>query len=230
METFNNWTDAFVSSFQNLWFMLISFIPEIIGALLVLIIGWLIAKTLGRLATKFIKVFKLDYLIEKVGLKKELDEMGLKFSVAELLGSIVKWFFIIVTLIAVANVLRIPQVTSFLERIAFFIPEVIAAIFIVVLGMLLGSFLKNILSKSLGASGVSEKVAVQLGNLAKWIIFVFAFMAAIVQLGVAVDFMHTLFTGFVAMLTLAGGLAFGLGGRDKAAKFLDTLDERWNRK
>lgn len=230
METFSNWTDAFVSSFHNLWFKVISFIPEILGALLVLIIGWMIAKTMGRLAIKLIKVVKIDYLIEKVGLKKELDEMGLKFTIAQVVGNIVKWFFIIVTLIAVANILKIPQVTSFLERVAFFIPEVIAAILIVVLGMILGSFLKKVLTKSLGATGVSEKAVAQLANFAKWVIFVFAFMAAIVQLGVATDFIQTAFTGFVVMIALAGGLAFGLGGRDKAAKLLDTIEEKWHRK
>ena len=218
---FENWGDAVVASLQNVWFQFLDGLPTFIGAIVVLIVGILIASFLGKLAKKLIEYARVDHFVGKTGL---MDQFGTKFSISALIGWIVKWFFIIATLLAVVNILNIEQVTSFLEQVLLYIPNVIAAVIILALGIIAGNFVHNVVDQATRASGMSEAAISAMSTIAKWAIVIFALMAALVQLGIASDLIRILFTGFVAMLALAGGLAFGLGGRDKAARWLEKID------
>jgi hypothetical protein len=153
------------------------------------------------------------------------DHLGTQFKVSTLIGWVVKWFFIVVTLLAVVNILNIPQVSSFLDQVLLYIPNVVVAIIILALGLIAGNFFYNVVNRAATASHMSAAAVSGLAALAKWAIVIFALMAALVQLGIAAGLIQILFTGFVAMLALAGGLAFGLGGRDKAARWLDKIDQ-----
>ena len=217
----DNWGGAVRGSLENVWYRLVEALPTFIGALVVLVIGILVASFLGKLTKKIVEYAKVDDLVGKTGI---LGQLGVQFSIATLLGWIVKWFFIIVTLLAVVNILNIEQVTSFLEQILLYIPNMIAAIIILALGLIAGNFFNNVVDRATRASGMSEAAVSALSAIAKWSIVVFALMAALVQLGIASSLIQILFTGFVAMLALAGGLAFGLGGREKATKWLDKID------
>jgi hypothetical protein len=218
---FENWGDAVVASLQNVWYQLLEGLPTFVGALVVLIVGILIAAFLGKLAKKLVEMAKVDELVARTGL---MSHFGTPFKISTLIGWIVKWFFIITTLLAVVNILNIEQVTSFLERVLLYIPNVVAAVIILALGLIAGNFFHNVVERATKASSMSEAAVSALSAIAKWSIVIFAFMAALVQLGIAADLIQILFTGFVAMLALAGGLAFGLGGRDKAAHWLDKID------
>ncbi len=218
---FENWGDAVVASLQNVWYRLLDGLPTFIGALVVLIVGILIASFLGKLAKKLVEYAQVDQLVGKTGL---MDQFGTKFSISSLIGWIVKWFFIITTLLAVVNILNIEQVTSFLEQVLLYIPNVIAAVIILALGLIAGNFIYHVVDRASRASAMSEAAVSAMSAIAKWAIVIFALMAALVQLGIASDLIRILFTGFVAMLALAGGLAFGLGGREKASKWIDKID------
>jgi len=218
---FQNWGDAVVASLQNVWYRLLDGLPTFVGALVVLIVGILVASSLGKLAKKLVEYARVDDLMARTGL---LNQLGTQFKVSVLIGWIVKWFFIITTLLAVVNILNIEQVTSFLEQVLLYIPNVIAAVIILALGLIAGNFFHNIVERATKASSMSEAAVGALSAIAKWSIVIFAFMAALVQLGIASGLIQILFTGFVAMLALAGGLAFGLGGREKASRWLDKID------
>ncbi len=223
MNTFVTWQDAIASSLQGLWIKFINFIPQVLAALVVLIIGLLVASALGTVAKKLIEYLKVDSFLEKYGVKEQLERFGMNFTFAELIGWIIKWFLIIAVWIAVLQVLNLDQVGNLLEKLVLFLPNVITAVIILAIGFVGGQFMYQVVDKAVTASTISNAAAGTLAALAKWSIIVFAFLAAMTQLGIATRLVEILFTGFVAMIALAGGLAFGLGGRDKAGEWLEAM-------
>ncbi|MFP4514651.1 MAG: mechanosensitive ion channel family protein [Parcubacteria group bacterium] len=221
-------SESFLLSMQSLWNNFLGFVPALIGAILVLIFGLIVSALLGKFAKKLVKLTRLDVMSEKVGLKQEMANVGIKTSFAAIIGWTVKWFFYIATFIAVVDILNISQLTVFLEKLAMYLPSVIVAIIILAVGLVVAKVLKKISVQALENMSVSHKIANFLGSLAKWAIFVFAFMAALVQLGVATNLIQILFTAFVFMIALAGGLAFGLGGRGHAGKVLNWIEKELN--
>lgn len=222
----SDWSEIFIVSLQNLWIKTTFFIPELVGALVILIIGLIIASVLGKLAKKLVGYTRIDKLMEKAGIIRGLQNAGIKLNLAVFIGKIVKWFILIATLIAIADILRIPQITEFLKEIIFYIPNVIVAVIILAIGLLLGALVQNMIEKTLKASKLTEASGKLLANIAKWAIIIFTAMAALIQLGIAASLIEILFTGLVAMLALAGGLAFGIGGKEKAARFLEEISKK----
>ena len=219
----NEWSDIFVTSMQNLWFKTISFLPEILSALVILIIGLIIASVASKVVKKLSDYLRIDSLMKKIRVKDEMEELGFKFEFGTIVAKIVKWFFIIATLIAVADVLRIPQITLFLERIVLYLPNVLVAVVILAIGIIVGRMAYDTIKKGSETFRMSPYAAKVLASVAKWSIMVFTVMAALVQLGVASNMIQILFAGLVVMVSLAGGLAFGLGGRKKAEEFIDRI-------
>lgn len=209
------------AAFADLWVSLILFLPRFLGALVVLIVGIIIAAILGRLIMKISDLLHLDELATKLDVKKTFEQAGVRLHIGKLLGWIVKWFFIVVALIATADILQWSEITGFLRDVVLYLPNVIIAVIILLVGVILANFVRSIVQTAVEAAKLSS--ASFLAGISKWAILIFAFMAALVQLGIAQDLIRVLFTGFVAMLALAGGLAFGLGGREQATRFLNRL-------
>lgn len=226
MNQFQTWNEAIVGSLQDLWAKIIAYMPELVAAIVVLIIGLVLSSVLSKVAKKLVELTKVDKLVKKIDATKKLEESGLKISFAAMIAWIVKWFFIIITLIAVVDILKLQQVTLFLQDIALYVPNVIVAVIILAIGLVLGQFIYDVVEKSAKASKVTKHTAEVLAAVAKWSITVFALLAALVQLGVATNLIEILFTGLVAMLALALGLAFGLGGKDHATKWLDKVSKK----
>jgi len=225
MCNLNAWGGTFVGSIQGVWQIMLAYLPQIIGAILVLVIGLILANLLGKFAKKLVGYTRVDNLSHKIGLKEELDKMGFSFTFEDLIGQVVKWFLIIATFIAIVDILNFPQLTGFLERVALYIPNVIVAIAILAIGLIVGRLVYNFIQSGLGATSMTGVSVAFMAALAKWAIYAFAFMAMLVQLGIAPSLVQILFTGLVVMFSLAGGLAFGLGGRDKAARILDWVEK-----
>ncbi len=211
-----------VESFLTVWEGLLRLLPNILAALVVLILGWLAASVLGKIVRRAVEFTKVDEVIDKAGLDKSMADAGLDFNLARLIGWLVKWFVIVVVLIAVAEILRLSQITQFLETIAYYIPNIIIAVVILLVGLVLGNFVHKVVLKSVQASQIGTAAGF-LATLAKWSIFVFALLAALTHLKIAQELINTLFMGLVGMLALAGGLAFGLGGKDAAREFIDKM-------
>ena len=220
---FRNWGDAFLASMQNLWFKIIGFLPQLIGAVIVLVIGILIAYALGRLAEKLFSYTHIAKYLEKKGTFQEIKKSWSSFSFANLLGIIVRWFFIIATIIAVVNILQINQLTGFLNSIVFYLPNVLGAVIVLAIGIVVGNIFYGLIEKGFEATKISKASALILADVAKWAIVIFSLLAALVQLKIGGQLIQILFGGFVTMVALAGGLAFGLGGKDKASKWLDQI-------
>lgn len=215
---------SFTESMEGLWASVVDFAPTFFSALFVLVLGLIISALLGKFAGKIVHLVRIDKLAEKIGVKKEVKKVGISLDFSALTEWIVKWFFYIVTLVVVVDILNIEQLTSFLEKLVFYLPNVIVAIAILAVGLVVGKIFKDAVENSLKTMAFTQRVATFLGSLAKTAIFVFALLAALVQLGVATELIQILFTGFVAMVAIAGGLAFGLGGREHASKVLNWVE------
>ncbi|HEX7586666.1 MAG TPA: hypothetical protein VF390_03485 [Patescibacteria group bacterium] len=215
-------------SLLSLWERFINFLPGLFGAAIVFILGWIIAVTLGKLVAKAVKAAKVDQAFEKIGAGKKIQEVGLSGSVSGFIGGLVKWFFILVFLLAAVDILKLEKVTTFLNSILLYIPNVVVAVIILAVVFLLGNFVYNIVKGSTRAAGVMS--ATLLATISKWAIIVFGILAALIQLGIATSLVSTIFIGIIAMMSLAGGLAFGLGGKEEAAKILAKLREEMSGK
>ncbi len=198
------------------------FIPKLLLALIVFLIGWIVAVTLGRLVSQIVSFFKVDKVLQKTGIEEPLARGGLRLNSGAFIGGLVKWFFLIVFLVAAFDILGLSQVNLFLrEVVLLYLPNVIVAALILFAAALLGDALHQFVLSSAKAAKLTSGHF--LAGISKWAIWIFAILAALYQLGIAGTFVQTLFTGFIAMVALAGGLAFGLGGRDAAAKTIERL-------
>src|SRR3989344_9293577 len=216
------WGDVLIASFQNLWGGVLSSVPQLVFAVVVFIVGWTIAIALGKVVEQIVKAVKVDMALKSLGIEEPLGRAGWKLDSGAFIGGLVRWFFILVFVLAAADVLGLSQVSEFLQSIVLtYIPQVIAASLILVAAALLADLAHHVVEGSAKAAHLPS--AGFLGGIAKWAIWVFALMAALYQLGIAGPLVQTLFTAFVAMVALAGGLAFGLGGKEVAARYLERL-------
>ena len=223
MNQFETWRDALTASLQNMFSTMMGYLPNLLAALVVLILGLLIAGSLGKLVAKLIELTKVDQLIDKLGVNKTFKAFG-KVKISGILGWLVKWFLIIVVLMTVADILGLTQIIDFLKEVAGYLPNVVIAIVILLIGFVGGNFVYEIVHRSVKAANMhSPRV---LANLAKWGIIVFALVPAIKQLGVDTSLIEILFTGFIAMVSLAGGIAFDLGGKESAASWLEGVRKK----
>lgn len=213
--------DVIITSLNTIWLSFVGFLPTFIAALIVFIVGWLIAIALGKLANRIIRIIKLDLLLTKIGLNKALAKARLKLDSGRFFEELVKWFFIIVFLMAAVDILKLYQVGEFLKRILYYIPNIIVAVVVLLAALIVANLLQKLVRASVEAAGLHG--AGFLSGLTKWAVLIFGFIAALIQLGIAVTLINTLMIGLVGMLAIAGGLAFGLGGKDHAARFLEKL-------
>lgn len=215
--------EILLDSLKSVWQSFIEFLPTLLAALIVFIIGWLIAIFLGKVANRIIKTIKLDTLLAKLGFKKALVKAKLKLDSGKFFDELVKWFFIIVFLMTAVDILGLTEVTLFLKTILFYIPNVIIAAIVLLAAVIVANFMQRIVKASADAAGLSSSGAV--GGITKWAILVFGFVIALTQLGIATALIQTIVIGLIAMLALAGGLAFGLGGKDWATRILDRIKQ-----
>ncbi|MCI5050883.1 MAG: hypothetical protein MRY57_01085 [Candidatus Pacebacteria bacterium] len=211
-------SEMFVEPFADMWAQVALFVPKFVFALIVFIVGMLIAKSLYKLIVKAFGT-KLDKMMRP--LAGAVERAGYKLRVGHIIGWLVKWFFIIVTLIISLDILDLDTLQVFLRGIVAFIPQVIIATFVLFAGYILGDFVKKLVKGS--TKMLNFKSAAMLGNIARTVVIVFAVVIALNQVGVGAVLINTLLTGFVAMVAIAGGLAFGLGGKEAAKEAIEHV-------
>ena len=216
------WADVLTGSFQNLWYGIVAYIHNIIIALIIFIVGWLVGAALGKVVEQVIKSLKLDSALKNTGLNDVVERAGFTMNSGLFLGMLVKWFVIVGFLIASLDVLGLAQVNIFLQEVVLtYIPQVIVAVLFIMIGAVVAEMAKDIVA---GAARAAEvRSAGFAGSVAKWAVWIFAILAALDQLQVASGFIQTLFTGIVVAIALALGLAFGLGGQEAAARYIERV-------
>jgi hypothetical protein len=216
------WADVLTQSFQNLWLGLVAFVPNIVVAVVIFILGWLVGAALGRIVAQVIKSVKLDAALKNTGLNDVVERAGFTLDSGAFLGMLVQWFFIIVFLVASLDVLGLTQVNFFLQNVVLaYLPQVIVAALILLVGAVVAEVAKDLVGGAAKAAGVHG--AGFAGTVAMWAVWIFTILAALDQLQVAQAFVQTLFTGVVVAVSLAVGLAFGLGGQDAAARAIEKV-------
>jgi len=200
---------------------LAGFLGQLLLALILFIVFWMIGASLGKLLSDGIKALNIDSFLAKVGIDKIMQRAGLNLNVGHFIGMLVKWFMIIAGLLVAANVLNLVEVSVFLQSILMYIPNIVVAAIILIAGVIVADFVARVVASSISAAGL--KSAPFVSKVARWSIFIFALIAALDQLQIAQTFINTLYIGLVAMISIAGGLAFGLGGKEHASEFISKV-------
>lgn len=214
------WGNVLTTTFQDLWGGVVMFVPNLIIAILIILVGWLVGALVGRVISQIVKSLKIDEALKRAGVEDALAKGGMLLNSGNFLGALVKWFIIVVFVVAAFDVLQLTQVNAFLREVVLgYLPRVIVAVFILLVSAVIGDVMQKIVTTS--AKTAEIRSARFLGVVTKWSIWIFAILVAMVQLGIASVFIQTLFTGVVIAISLALGLSFGLGGQEAAAKFID---------
>lgn len=216
------------NSLQGLWGEAIPFVLNLVLALIVFVFGLMVAAILGAFVEKIFDAVNLDGFLASLGVEPYFQRAGMKLHASRFLGQVVNWFLIIAFLLASSDLLKLASFSQFLQQVLAYLPNVLIAAFIMLAAVVLANFLRKVITASVASARIHS--ANFLGMLSWWAIVVFGFLAALEQLQVAVSIIQTLITGLIAMMALAGGLAFGLGGKDYAAHLLGKLREQTERR
>lgn len=217
------WGDATTNALQVVWQNVIVSLPNILLALILFFVGWILAVVAQKVVVQIFKALKVDQGLEKLGAGDTLSKAGLKLDVGKWVGFLVKWFFIFVALLAASDVLKLSAVTDFFKEVVLYIPDIVVAAVILIVGVWFAGFIQKLIMASISASQI--KMASFVGTIIKWAIIVFALFTALEHVRIASSILQMLIMGFIAMLAIAGGLAFGLGGKDYASKSISKIKE-----
>jgi hypothetical protein len=219
------WVDVLQQSFYGLLQGVIGFLPNVLFAIVIFVIGWFIGSILGRVIAQAVKAVKVDHALKTAGVEDVVNRAGFSLDSGEFLGGLVKWFIIVVFLLSALQVLGLTQVTFFLQQVVIsYVPQVIVAVLILLVAAVIAEVAQSVVGGAARAAGIAS--AGFAGAVARWSIWIFAIIVALSQLGIGTQYFQTLFTGLVVALSLAFGLAFGLGGQESAARFMDKMREQ----
>ncbi|HTK33409.1 MAG TPA: hypothetical protein VL335_02605 [Candidatus Paceibacterota bacterium] len=219
MMFIQSWGDVFTHSLQGVWYGVASFVPMLIVALIIFAIGWVLAALIEKVVEGLFKALKVDAALKSAGLEDVVKRSGYNLNSGLFVGALVKWFIIIVFLMASFGILGLDQVNSFLGQVVNYIPQVIVAVLILMVAVVVAGVLQKIVVASAKAGHV--KSAELLGRVTKWSIWIFAILTALITLGIAPGLIQMILTAIFAGAALAIGLAFGLGGKDVAARIIE---------
>ncbi len=219
-----DWGTAIVSSISVALAMIVGAIPRILGFLVILIIGWFIAGIIGGIVAAILRAVRFNDLSARAGLTDFVRNMGISNDPASVLAEVAKWFVRLITLVVAFDALGLPAVSNVFNQILAWLPNLAVALVVLIIGGLIANAVGDLVRGSTATAGLGD--ADFLGNLARVLVWGFAIIVAINQIGIASTLVNTLFIAFVGALALAVGLAFGLGGRETAARLLQDWYER----
>jgi len=219
-----DWYSVTINALQNLWQGFVEFVPSLIGAIIVFVIGWFISVALGKLVAEILKKIRFNQIFEKGNWDEALAKANIKVDASGFIGAIIKWVFVIVFLMAAVEILGLKEFAGFLGNVLGYLPNVIVAAFILVVTVIITDILEKVVRATV------ESIKVGYGQIVaaiiRWSIWIFAILAILIQLKVAPSLIQTLFTGLIAVIVIAAGLAFGLGGKEVAAEILRDLHKK----
>jgi small-conductance mechanosensitive channel len=207
-----------VESLRNALDVFLSYIPQLIGAIIILIVGYIVAKILQAVVSRVLQAIGFDSWMERGGIKQFLDRAQTRETPATVLGKLVFWFVFIIAIVMATDALGIRQVSAVLSQLIAYIPNVIAAVLILILAALLANFLASIVRGATGSDLLS--------NIASYAIIIYAAFAALTQLGIAVQLTAPTFLIILGAVALAAAIAFGFGAQGVARDIVEKAYER----
>jgi hypothetical protein len=223
-----SWYIITKETLEQVWKDFLFFAPKLIAALIIFIVGWIVSLGIGKLVAEILSRLGFNKLFEKSAWKEAMDKAELKVFPSDFIGAIFKWILIITTLWIVLIILGYGSFDYFLGGIADLLMRLVVATAIFIIAVVIADISEKIIKVWVKRMGINH--ADFIGTVAKWSIYIFAGMAVLVQLGIAETLIETLLTGVVATMALAFGLAFGLGGKDAAARAIQTAKDKLSRK
>jgi small-conductance mechanosensitive channel len=216
------WSSTLQGTFADVWLGVVGFVPQLVLAVVIFVVGWAVGSLLGRVVSHIVGALKVDSLLQSARVDDVLKRGGFSLDSGRFVGGLVEWFVIVVFLVASLEVLGLTQVNAFLQQVVLlYLPRVIVAVLILLVAVVIAAAMQRVVVGAARAADIRS--ANFLGSVTKWSIWVFAVLMALFQLGIAAPFVQTLFTGVVVALSIAFGLAFGLGGQDAAGSFLSKV-------
>ncbi len=222
MQPITDWGQALLTSFTSVLALIFAFIPKLISFLVILLVGWLVAKALGKAVTFLLRKIGFDNFSNRIGLTRFEQRMGIRLDPADFLGRIVFWFIILIFLVPALEALGLTSITLILNELISYIPNVFVAILILFLGILLATVVADIVRGAIATAGIGNPNV--FAEISRWAIILFATLMALTQLEIATGLVLELFGAIVFGSALAFGLAFGLGGRDAAKRLIENSE------
>lgn len=216
--TITNWQEAVLLAATNILTQFFNFLPRLVGSLLILMIGLILAKWTRALIVKILSAVKLDFFLRKSGLEPFLSQAEVKLKAEVIIGEIARWLIVIVFFMAGVNVLGLTTVSSVLAGVLSYIPKIVSAILILTIGVLLAGVIESLVKGAVNQ--IDPKTGRLLSRIASYLVVIVAALAAVNELGIAQSLINILFVGIVATLALGLGLAIGLGAKDLVSKML----------
>jgi len=218
------WENLIADPIRQMLTRIMAYLPTLLGALVILIVGWIVAKAIRRLVDWLLKVTRFDTLADKAGISEVIRKGDLKISAREVVSGLVYWLVIIMVLVMVVNALGLPKASDVLTSLFAYVPKVIAALLVLVVAMFLASFVSGIVQTAAGNANMPRPEL--FAGVSRWAIIIFAATIALGELGIATLLVTATFNIILAGICFALAIAFGLGGKDAAARYLDELKKR----
>lgn len=223
-----DWQTTVMEPVQAMWARVLGFLPTLVAVIIILIVGWVIATVVQRVITRFLKLARLDTASEKSGIANILTKGDINYTLSEIIGIMIYWLLMLVVILAAVNALQLSVAAELLNRVILYIPNVIASVFIVVLGIFFSSIVANIVRTTAANAGIAQ--ARSLAQATQIVIAVFVFIEALKQLQIDTTIIDFLIQALLAALALGIGLAIGLGCKDMAAKHVNNFIESFKPK
>jgi hypothetical protein len=224
MYLLQDWGSSFSNSLFSVWDGVASFVPLLIGALFIFAVGWILSILLEKFVESIFRSLKVDAALKNAGFEDVVKRSGYSLNSGAFVGALVKWFVIVVFLMTSLDFLRLDQVNYFLVQIVGYLPTIIIAVLVLMVAVIVAHVMQNIVVASAKAAHVHSSEL--LGRITKWSIFIFAFLIALTTLGLGSNLIQMVITAIIAGAALAFGLAFGLGGKAVAEKWIEKTSSR----
>ena len=213
--------DIFVSSVTTMWNQLASFVPQLFAALVLLLVGWLLARIARAGVERLLKAINFDAVADKSGLEAFIKQAGVNMTFSNMLGYLVYWMILLIMIVTVANSLNLSMVADLFNRVVLYIPNVIVAILVLVFGTILARFINRVVFAWLNCVGFAGALTVS--TFSEYAMMVFVFFAALEQLQIANELISAAFIIAFGAIGLAFAIAFGLGAKDAAQRIIEQI-------
>ena len=221
---FNDISNSLTAALSDSLVSTANLLPNLLIAIVIFVVGVIIATILRRVLLKVLSAISFEQALSGTGIPQALKRTETSLTISSLLGELLRWFVVLIFLIPAVDQLGLGEVNDILKSLLLYIPNVVVAVIIVAIGAIFAKIARDFVTAT--ATGLGAQLAQVVGEIARWSIIIFSFLAALNQLGVATELIRILFTGLVAMFALAGGLAFGFGGKETAEKVLKKFFDR----
>ena len=218
------WENLIVEPIRQMLTRIMDYLPVLLGALIILIVGWIVAKAIRRAVDWLLEAARFDAMADKTGISEVLRKGDLKITASKIVSGLVYWLIMIMVLVMTVDALGLPKASDVLASLFAYVPKVIAALLVLVVAMFLASFVSGIVRTAAGNANLPKPELI--AGISRWAIIIFAVTIAMEQLGIAPLLVGTAFNIILGGVVLALALAFGLGGKDAAARYLEELKQK----